>query len=1213
MNTPSDIFRKLLRHLGVAGPARVRAFKGTSAPWRTLTLTPLLALIAFSVSTVPAQAEAEAETPAPGWEVTSNVFPTNLAPSGGKGVIEVNVFNTGAAESTGTVTVTDVLPPGVVATEAGDVQKGDINKLGELGLWECTGNSPDEALPRKIEEFEKPATVVTCVNSPERLPTLPIPEVYGSGAESGSGTVAHIGIAVQTTTGVAQTLSNAVTIAGGGASGPASTVSPVVVSSTPASAFGFQSLDGWFADAEGATDTQAGSHPYDFTASFNLNTLYNHEQNIEILEPVGGESRDLTVNLPPGFIGNPTAIPQCTRQQFDFEECSPSTQVGTDEAGIGTLPSRIVPGRVAFPVYNLVPPPGVPAEFAFDLVGVQIFIEANVRTGGNYGLVVHTNNIGYVKLMYDDVTFWGDPSDPLHNPYRFSKKGDLENGTPQCTQGCSSSAPRIPFLTLPTSCEGAQPYSASLDTWETAGLGEDSFFSHDSSDSRAGFTGCDHLLFAPTIAAAPDTSEADTPAGLTVEVKALQEGLATPGVLTTSDIKKTTVTLPAGVVINPGQAAGLQVCQFSQSGIGVEPTPAEPTRGEPECPNASKVGTDEAQTPILFKALTGNVYVLQSEPPHLKLLAALSGEGVDVKLILNVELNEQTGQITTHLGENAQIEAEYPELKGHLLIPQAPVSDFKLSFSGGAQAALATPTRCGSYQTTSDFTPWSTPDLADVFPSSVFNLGSGSDGAACPSGVLPFTPSLTAGATTDQAGGFTDFSLLLQRPDDQQRIAGLRFKAPAGLTGELARVPLCTNAQAESNTCPEASKIGHTAVEAGPGPYPLVIPEPGQPPAPIYLTESYGGAPFGLSIVVPLQVGPFTLPTQRVRAKIEIDKTTAQLIVTTNELPQEVAGVPTDLREVDAVIERPEFMVNPTNCNPQEFSGTAYGTAPPGQSEPATSAAISSHFQVGACRALEFKPKFSASTSGKTSKSRGASLTATVSYPSVPQGTDADIALTKVELPKQLPSRLTTLQKACTARTFEENPAKCPSESFIGHAVVHTPLLPVPLIGPAIFVSHGGEAFPSLEIVLQGDGVTVDLVGATFISKAGITSTTFKTVPDAPFSSFELTLPEGKFSALAANGNLCGLTKTVTVKKKLKVKVHGHKQTETRNVKTTEPASLALPNEFVGQNGAQIHESTPIKVTGCPKLKTAKKSTKKHKKKQAKKATRATTNRRARS
>ena len=84
-----------------------------------------------------------------------------------------------------------------------------------------------------------------------------------------------------------------------------------------------------------------------------------------------------------------------------------------------------------------------------------------------------------------------------------------------------------------------------------------------------------------------------------------------------------------------------------------------------------------------------------------------------------------------------------------------------------------------------------------------------------------------------------------------------------------------------------------------------------------------------------------------------------------------------------------------------------------------------------------------------------------------------------------------------------------------------------------------------------------------------------------PVSTFELYLPEGPYSALAATGNLCATTKTITVKHRVTTHVHG--RTVRRTVKTRErrPASLQMPTEFVAQNGAVIHEITPIKVTGC--------------------------------
>jgi hypothetical protein len=267
------------------------------------------------------------------------------------------------------------------------------------------------------------------------------------------------------------------------------------------------------------------------------------------------------------------------------------------------------------------------------------------------------------------------------------------------------------------------------------------------------------------------------------------------------------------------------------------------------------------------------------------------------------------------------------------------------------------------------------------------------------------------------------------------------------------------------------------------------------------------------------------------------------LTVTTNPIPQLIDGVPVQIKKVNVTVNRERFTFNPTDCNPLSITGTITGAE--GASEP-----VSVPFQVTNCALLGFKPDFKVSVTGKTSKQDGAGLSTTLSYPPGSLGTMANIAHVKVELPEQLPSRLTTLQKACLAKVFETDPASCPPASVVGHAHVTTPVLPVPLEGPAYFVSHGNEAFPSLTIVLQGYGVTVDLVGTTFISK-GITSTTFKSAPDVPFNKFELTLPQGPFSALTANADLCH-------------------------------AKLAMPSEFIAQDGAMIHQPTPIEVTGCP-------------------------------
>jgi hypothetical protein len=1082
---------------------RLKAARATSRGKAALCASALTLLVIAIIGVAASSAYAV------GWEVTGRAVPTHLAP-GHRGTVQLGIYNTSAEDSSGPVTVTDVLPEGVTAESAG--YESNLSVRNDfVQVWNCSGLG---------------TSVVSCTSDLSTMPTIV------------AGVQQPLVIKVNVSAEASGTELNQATVAGGGGlAAPVSISDPLVLSSTPAG-FGFAGFDGWLSNANGTSDTQAGSHPYELTVSFDLNSTKTPEEFEWGAQSAGGHLRSIDVNLPPGIVGNPTVIPRCSRHQFDGEvlrsECPVATQVGVDYPGLALIREQLGTGPI--PIYNLVPPAGVSAEFAFYIGGSKTYLDSVVRSGGDYGLRVHTTNIYQgASLLFNSATIWGDPADASHDAQREGTGGTCkENIFREVGRDCSVASEPAPLLTLPTSCAGPQTFTVDASPWEFPSVvANASFVSHDSSGNPSGFTGCDHLGFGPSLSVAPDTGFADTPAGLTVDVKVPQEGLASPEGIATSNIQDTTVTLPRGVVINPGQAAGLRACQAAESGVGTE--------GPPSCPNASKIGTDEIETPLLAHSLKGDVYVLQSDPPELKLLVAASGEGVNLKLLGVVHLNEQTGQLTTTFKET----------------PELPFTDFKLSFSGGAQAALATPTGCGTYETTSDFTPWSSPFVSDAFPSSMFQITSGSGGAPCPSSPLPFAPSMVAGATTDQAGGFTQFSLLLQAPDDQQRISKLQFRAPPGLSGMISRVPLCQEPQAALGTCPESSKIGHTVIASGPGPYPLVVPQPGQPPAAIYLTGPYGGAPFGLSIVVPVVVGPFVLQTQVVRAKIEVDPYTAQITVTTDPLPQIIDGVPTDLRSIDAVIDREGFMFNPTNCNPQEFSGTAYGTPPPGQGGAGASALLSSHFQVGSCQSLKFAPDFKVLTSGKTSRANGASLDAKILYPTGSLGANqasqqSNIASVKVDLPRQLPSRLTTLQKACTAAQFEANPAGCPAASVVGHATVITPILPVALTGPAYFVSHGGEAFPSLIVVLQGYGVTVDLVGTTFISKAGITSSTFKSTPDVPFTSFDLTLPEGRFSALAANGDLC-------------------------------TSKLAMPTAFVAQNGATINQSTPIGVTGCPK------------------------------
>ncbi len=510
-----------------------------------------------------------------------------------------------------------------------------------------------------------------------------------------------------------------------------------------------------------------------------------------------------------------------------------------------------------------------------------------------------------------------------------------------------------------------------------------------------------------------------------------------------------------------------------------------------------------------------------------------------VKLHGTTSANPVTGQLTT-------------TFEGQ---PQQPFELLNLRLKGGPRATLANPQSCGTATTSSDFTPWSAPGLGglsgqeqlggtpDATPSSSFNVDFNGAGGACP-GVLPFAPSFnagTVGASATAAGGSPSFSLTFSREDREQDLSGLQVRMPLGLVGKIAGIPLCGEAEvhaaeADTGECPAASKIGTSDAGAGPGTHPFFT------EGNVYLTGAYKGAPFGLAVVTHAIAGPFNLGNVVVRSTINIDPHTAAVTVTADPLPQIVDGVPLRLRKVNVNINRSGFMVNPTSCSAQQISATL-------NSAQGGSAQVASPFGLGGCTGLPFKPTFTATTNGRTSKTEGASLDVKITYP---PGAYANIAKSVTELPIELPSRLTTIQKACPDTVFEANPAACDEGSVIGHAIAHTPLLANPLSGPAYLVSHGNRAFPDIEIVLQGEGITVDLDGLTDIKK-GITKTSFESLPDSPISTFELSLPQGPHSALAGNVE----------------------------VPLCEQPEVDLPTTLTGQNGAIFKQTTKINVTGC--------------------------------
>jgi hypothetical protein len=1164
------------------------------------------------------------------WHLSSSTIPTHLAP-GKEGTVVVTASNLGDTNVKGSeahpivvsaklpagLTVTGVAPAGC-AKETGTMKVEKIPMCGERWprhnsdeseqnakdhkLVTCTvaaGNSGGSCtFPKALSPYETIEVAISVAVAPNAAESPQVDEAKVEGGE-----------------------------APGGGELPAASLNRALAVTGEPVPFGIENYELGSEGELGAPATQAGSHPFQLTTSLALNKIYYQFENGSGAGPEASTpelAKNIHVNLPPGFIGNPNTnkLPKCTALQFATilhnklsSACPAATAVG---AAIVTLNEPRVHAKLTLvaPVFNIVPAPGEPARFGMTPLGVPITLDTVVN-GGDYHVVVSVSNISQdPALLSSLVTIWGVPHDPRHDISRgtacLAIGPETRGADAEPSEECKAlgDAQPAPFLTLPTSCNEPLQTTVEGQSW-SAGAGFLGGLAPAFTGKETGTetpTGCNQLPFTPAISVKPTEQQAGSPTGLKVILKVPQGSLAEEHGLAEADIRNTVVKLPVGMQLSPSAADGLQAC--SSTAVGLKPHANEQTgtieffneiakqeteeeeagreaRGE-VCPKASKVGTVRIKTPLLEQQLQGNVYLAAQEdnPFHslfgIYIVVKDPVSGTVAKLAGEVKLDETTGQVTS----------VFPNA------PQLPFEELALELDEGPRASLATPRACGSYASQAAFTPWSGTAAVESFehPADLeFSLGSGPEGTACPAGgIQPFNPGFAAGTTNPQAGAFTPFTLSLTRGGTDQQPTSLSMTLPPGIAGLLSQVKQCPEPQASQGTCGPESLIGSATAYAGLGSDPFK--ETG---GRVYITGPYHGAPFGLSIVIPAKAGPFDFGQVVTRSTISVDPNTAALTIN-SELPTMLnttthhTGVPVQLRRVDVTVERPggaPFQFNPTNCTRTSITGVLTGDQ--GASTP-----VSSPFQATGCDKLAFSPKLSAEVDSKWTKQNGTSLK--VKVEATPG--QANIQKTKITFPLQLPSRLSTIQKACLDAVFKANPANCPEGSLIGSAIAHTPVLNSPLAGPAYLVSHGGGAFPDAEFVLQGEGITLILDGQTNIHN-GITSSTFSSVPDAPISTFEVTLPAGPHSAFTGFEDLCKpvvmVSKKVLVKKKV-----GKRTVKVRKTVTTAVAApLSMPTILGGQNGDVIEKTTPLKVTGCQAVKSFKKAKAPKKKPKKKKST----------
>jgi hypothetical protein len=820
-----------------------------------------------------------------------------------------------------------------------------------------------------------------------------------------------------------------------------------------------------------------------------------------------GNVRTVRVDVAPGVVTNPQAVPKCPLKDFTSEEtfvngvylastCPKDTIIGTNIVTVVGEPEGFPEDlELEGTVYNLEQSTGLSSFFGValqlkplkgEIKGLEEFLGKEV-----FSHTLIEGNVEWASDYHDYFIIKNIPTTPPLVESRLIFKGNVA-GTSGLVRNPSACVKPGPATTTGLTVESykgeveTRPYKALVGTEE-----------------------CEAEHFSPSFTLNPETTLTDQPDGIEAKLTTTHPEEASE--TDTSDLKTATLTLPEGLTMNPSAGAGLAGCTPEQIGIG--------TRNSVTCPSGSRIGTVNLEVPTLPPgSLQGPIFLgkpagksIEGPPYTIYLDAESARYGVKVRLKGTITPNATTGQLTTTFSEN----------------PEAPFNEAILHFNGGAFAPLANPLVCSTGQTKIALAPFSgTGTLTTELP---FATG------GCASSPPPFSPTQSTSVSPVSGGTDTGFTFSLTRPEGTQYVEKVRTVLPPGVVGKIPTVPLCSEPQAAATQvsgkgCSSASQIGTVNVTAGSGePYPFT--------GTVYLTGPYEGAPYGLAFKVPVVAGPFNLGEEVTRAKIEVEPYSSRVIVTST-LPTIRAGIPVRLRSLNVNVSRPNYLLNPTNCQLEAVESTLTSTLK-------ATANLSTPFQAEGCSTLAFKPAFSAKTSGKTSKANGASLETTINQPAG----QANIKSVLVTLPKQLPSRLTTLQKACPEATFAANPLSCPAGSMVGSARANTPALPTKMTGPAIFVSHGGEAFPDLDLVLEADGIRVIVVGNTKITH-GITTTNFATTPDVPVSSITVNLPAAPNSALGANGSLC-----VT--------------------------PLVMPTTITGQNGLQVKQNTKIAVTGC--------------------------------
>jgi hypothetical protein len=604
-------------------------------------------------------------------------------------------------------------------------------------------------------------------------------------------------------------------------------------------------------NADQSPATTAGAHPFELESYFAVNRAASAEE-----LPGGGHEapsaniKDLSFNLPAGMAVNAATFPQCSQEVFNGGNCSAATQVGVAKVSLADGQ-----GTTTTPIFNLAPPPGLPAQFAYRVLLSAVRINLAVRSGADYGFSANLSGLSEAfGLLTSSIELWGVPGDPGHDPLRYTGAGVPAPGP------YPEPAPFRSLLSNPTSCDGPLVTTMEADTWQAPAQ-----ITSAADFEAPQMVGCSQLDFEPKIEAKPTTNLADSPSGLALALAMAQNKNSEVGAA--AQLRQAKIALPAGLTVNPSLANGLGACSPGQ--IGYQGPASERQLLRYDLPPVVFSGSftvsygGASTAPIAATADRAEVAAAIESLPGLAANITLSGAqgGWMVNFsgaLAGTNVAPLSGTVTENPAQSVAVTGEG--------------GGFKLSFAGAETVELPFNAKAQAIQEALRALPQV--GLGNLFPGNVFVTQSGEKGltrtyqVTFAEDLAGPQPTLSATSTLTGAGAGVTVAPLPPPPARSLSVATVGGVAPG--TPQFSPAPA---------SCPDASKIGTARIDAaGVSSHPLE--------GIVYLATPHQN-PFNSLLAFYISVNdPQSGTVIKLPGLIEANPATGQLTATISEFPQ---------------------------------------------------------------------------------------------------------------------------------------------------------------------------------------------------------------------------------------------------------------------------------------------------------------------------------------